>query len=176
MPHIKRTGKVPRQRMKFRGKTIPNRGTHNRESPFLSGGSASTWHQKVPLGGWAERSATRAGRSQDKELQKIRRRVTKNTMNGSLLCQMSNFFMLNGSFLCQMSNFLCWMGHYYVKWVIFYVEWVIITQMSNFFMLNGSLLCQMSNFFMLNGSLLCQMGNFFILNGSLLYWLLLVGQ
>src|SRR6218665_3043438 len=35
---IKRTGKVPWQRMKVRGKTIPNRGTHNRESPFLSGG------------------------------------------------------------------------------------------------------------------------------------------
>src|SRR6218665_4173194 len=77
---IKRTGKVTRQRTKIREKIIPNRGTHNRESPFLSGGSASTWHQKVPLGGRAERSATRAGRSQDKELQKIRRRVTKNTM------------------------------------------------------------------------------------------------
>src|SRR6218665_4091389 len=58
---IKRTGKVTRQRTKFRGKIIPNRGTHNRESPFLSGGSASTWHQKVPLGGRAERSASRAG-------------------------------------------------------------------------------------------------------------------
>src|SRR6218665_3620241 len=77
---IKRTGKVPRPRTKFRRKTIPNRGTHNRKSPFLSGGSASTWYQKVPLGGRAERSATRTGRSQDKELQKISRRVTKNTM------------------------------------------------------------------------------------------------
>src|SRR6218665_4047140 len=77
---LDRTGKVPRQRTKFRGKIIPNRGTHNRESPFLSGGSASTWHQKVPLGGRAKRSATRAGRSQDKELQKIRRCITKNTM------------------------------------------------------------------------------------------------
>jgi len=26
-------------------------------------------------------------------------------LNGSLLCQMSNFFMLNGSLLCQMGNF-----------------------------------------------------------------------
>src|SRR6218665_2216142 len=78
---IKRTEKVPRQRTKFRGKAIPNRGTHNRENPFLSGGSASTWHRKVPLGGRAERLATRARRSQDKELQKIRRRVTKNTIS-----------------------------------------------------------------------------------------------
>src|SRR6218665_1673661 len=70
---IKRTGKVMQERTKFRGKIIPNRGTHNRESPFLSGGSASTWHQKVPLGGRAERSATRAGRRQVEELQKIRR-------------------------------------------------------------------------------------------------------
>src|SRR6218665_2293127 len=77
---IKRTGKVIQKRRKFRGKIIPNRGTHNRESPFLSGGSASTWHQKVPLGGRAERSVTRVGRSQVEELQKIRRRVTKNTM------------------------------------------------------------------------------------------------
>src|SRR6218665_2439201 len=77
---IKRTGKVTRQRTKFRGKIIRNRGTHNRESPFLSGGSASTWHEKVPLGGRAERSATRAGPSQVEELQKIRRRVTKNIM------------------------------------------------------------------------------------------------
>ena len=77
---IKRSGMVLWQRTKFRGKTIPNRGTHIRENPFLSGGSASTWHHKVPLGGRTERSATRAGRSQDKEPQKIRRRVTKNTM------------------------------------------------------------------------------------------------
>src|SRR6218665_3026286 len=42
---------------KGRGKTISNRGTHNRESPFLSGGIASTWHHKVSLGCRAERSA-----------------------------------------------------------------------------------------------------------------------
>src|SRR6218665_2685117 len=66
--------------MKVRGEIIPYKGTHNRESPFLSGGSASTRHQKVPLGCVAERSATRAGRSHGKELQKIRRRVTKDTM------------------------------------------------------------------------------------------------
>src|SRR6218665_741807 len=77
---IKRTGKVLWQKTKVRGKTIPNRETHNRESPFLSGGNASTWHHKVPLGGRAERSATRARQSQDKELQKIRRCVTKITM------------------------------------------------------------------------------------------------
>ena len=28
---MKRTGKVTRERTKFRGKIIPNRGTHNRE-------------------------------------------------------------------------------------------------------------------------------------------------
>src|SRR6218665_1963363 len=67
-------------RTKVGGKTIPNRGIHNRESPFLSGGSATTRHHKVPLGCREERSATRAGRSQNKDLQKIRRRVTKDTM------------------------------------------------------------------------------------------------
>src|SRR6218665_779140 len=61
--YIKRTGKVTWQRTKVRGKTIPNRGTHNRKSPFLSGDSASTWDHKIPLGGRPERSATRAGRS-----------------------------------------------------------------------------------------------------------------
>ena len=43
------------------------------ESSFLSGGSASTWYHKVNSGCWAERSATRAGVSQYKELQKIGR-------------------------------------------------------------------------------------------------------
>jgi len=40
----------------------------------------STRRHKVPLGCGAERSATRAGGRQGKELQKIRRRVTKDTM------------------------------------------------------------------------------------------------
>jgi len=35
---IKRTREVPRQRTAVREKTVTNRGTHNRESPFLSGG------------------------------------------------------------------------------------------------------------------------------------------
>jgi|SRR6218665_2508836 len=59
-------------RTQVRGETMPNRETHNRESPFLSGGSASECHHKLsylrrPNG----EIATRASRGQDKELQKI---------------------------------------------------------------------------------------------------------
>jgi len=66
-PHdLRHCRKVPQQRTEIRGETILNRGTHNRESPCLSGGCASKWHHKVTSGGRAERSAKRARQSKDK--------------------------------------------------------------------------------------------------------------
>src|SRR6218665_353506 len=71
----------------------------NRESTLLYGGSASTWHQKVPLGGRAERSATRAGRSQDKELQKI-----ESALPRTRWCSMSPHFLTR-----RVSRLLGWL-------------------------------------------------------------------
>jgi len=51
--------------------TVPNRGTHNRESPFLSGDTWSKWHHEVISEGRAEKI-------QEKELQKIDRRISEN--------------------------------------------------------------------------------------------------
>src|SRR6218665_578386 len=45
------------------GRPFQTEGPTIEKAPFLSGGSASMWHHKVPLGGRPERSATRAGRS-----------------------------------------------------------------------------------------------------------------
>src|SRR6218665_1418237 len=46
---IKRTGKVPRQRTNVREKAIPNRGTHNRESPFCLVAMRARGTTKSPL-------------------------------------------------------------------------------------------------------------------------------
>ena len=66
---------------KSEGRQFPNGGTQNRESPYLSGGSASKWYHKVTCGGWVERLVTRAGKSQDKELQKSSRCISEETVS-----------------------------------------------------------------------------------------------
>ena len=68
------------------GENEIQREDHSKQRDPQSRKPFSVWWQcehvapKNPLGGRAERSATRAGRSQVEELQKRKRRVTKNTM------------------------------------------------------------------------------------------------
>jgi len=54
---------------------------NNRESPFLSGGSASMWHHRVISGGRADKPVTRAGRN--KELQKLGGHISEDTVPGN---------------------------------------------------------------------------------------------
>ena len=61
------------------------RGVHSKQMDrqsrhFCSGSSASKWYHKVTYGGRATRSATRASRSKDEELQKIIRGVSEDTV------------------------------------------------------------------------------------------------
>src|SRR6218665_1315974 len=62
-------------RKNWKGPAVENKGQredHSKQRDPQSRKPVSVWwRHKVPLGGRAERSATRAGRSQDKELKKI---------------------------------------------------------------------------------------------------------
>src|SRR6218665_1767445 len=52
------------------GRSFQTEGPTIEKALFCLWQCEHAWHQKVPLGGRAERSATRAGRSQVEELQK----------------------------------------------------------------------------------------------------------